>query len=43
MLKVVCSFQNVPLEQLASTVNTAVIHVLAQYVNHVMEIVHMVA
>jgi hypothetical protein len=27
---------------MASTVNTVVIHVLAKYVNHVMEIVYMV-
>ena len=42
MLNFVCHFQNVPLEHMASTVKTAVIHVLAKHVNHVMEIVHMV-
>jgi hypothetical protein len=43
MLNAVYYFQNVPLEHMASTVNTAVIHVLEKYVNHVMEIVRMVA
>ena len=43
MLNVVCYFQNVRLEHMASNVETAVIHVLAKYVNHVMGIVHMVA
>jgi hypothetical protein len=42
MLNGVCYFQNVRLEHMASTVETAVIHVLAKYVNHVMENVHMV-
>jgi hypothetical protein len=32
----------VPLKHMASAVNTAVIQVLAKYVNHLMEIVHMV-
>jgi hypothetical protein len=41
LLNVVYYFQNVPLEHMALTVNTAVIHVLAKYVNHVMGIVHM--
>ena len=43
MLNDVCYFQNVPLEHMASTVNTAVTHVLAKYVNHVMENAHMAA
>ena len=36
-------FQNVLLARMVSIVNPAVIHVLATYVKHVMEIVHMVA
>ena len=43
MLNIVYYFQNVSLEHMASTVKTAVIHVLAKYVKHVMGIVHLVA
>jgi hypothetical protein len=34
MLNGVCYFQNVRLEHMASTVETAVIHVLAKYLLH---------
>ena len=42
ILRKVVHFQNVLLARMVSIVNTAVIHVLATYVERVMEIVHMI-